>query len=380
MSTTDAPAGERTFKPVPAGYHTASPYLIARNAATALDFYKRAFGAIETRRLSTPDGKIMHAEIKIGDSIVMVSDEFPSHQALSPEHFGGSPAFIVLYVANVDALFAQAVAAGAKILRPLEDQFFGDRSGTLLDPFGHRWNLSSHIEDVSEEEIARRFSEMMKSAGIAASSGKDASTNVSPRADTSIRRSVWILAAIALLEGGWVLMNLRVNGWRFLGYLGFAPGRAGHLAGWIAAAIVVAVFVRLSLRFPSVRAHLFRPSWLKLLALLVAITSGILEEVMFRRWPMNYLHEHGYGPVLQVLGAGLLFGLLHGVWGFMGGSLRAAWGATLATGFLGVMLAIVFLAAGRSLAPCVVAHFLINALIEPGLVLAATRGEMSRAA
>ena len=129
----------KNVNPVPEGYHTASPYLIVNNAAGALDFYKRAFEATETRRMATPDGKIMHAEMKIGDSVIMLSDEFPSHQALGPEHFGGSPMFVVLYVEDVDARFAQAIGAGAKILRPLENQFFGDRSGTLLDPFGHRW-------------------------------------------------------------------------------------------------------------------------------------------------------------------------------------------------------------------------------------------------
>jgi membrane protease YdiL (CAAX protease family) len=125
-----------------------------------------------------------------------------------------------------------------------------------------------------------------------------------------------------------------------------------------------------------VRDNLFRPSFLKLLAIALAIGSGILEEVMFRRWTMNWLMEQGQGVVVQVLGAGLLFGVVHGIWGLMGKSFRAALGATLATGFLGLMLGIVFLLAGRSLAPCVAAHFLINLLIEPGLVLAATRGEM----
>jgi membrane protease YdiL (CAAX protease family) len=196
--------------------------------------------------------------------------------------------------------------------------------------------------------------------------------------DKSERKSAWILAVIAALEGGWVLMNLRVNGWKFIRYLGFAPGQMGSVLGWIAAVVVVVIFVGLAMRLPSVRANLVRPSFLKLLGLAVAVTAGILEEVMFRRWPMNYLQEHGMGVVVQVLGSGLLFGVLHGVWGLMGRSVRAAIGATLATGFLGAMLAVVFIAAGRSLAPCIVAHFLIDALAEPGLVLAATRGEMTR--
>jgi hypothetical protein len=130
-------------------------------------------------------------------------------------------------------------------------------------------------------------------------------------------------------------MNLSISGWRFIRYLGFAEGRAGTFPGWMAAAATVAIFTTIAMRLPSVRASLFRLSGLKCLALLLAVTSGVLEEVMFRRWTMNYLQEHGFGLVVQVLGSGLLFGLLHGVWGLFGGSARAALGATLATGFLG---------------------------------------------
>jgi hypothetical protein len=195
---------------------------------------------------------------------------------------------------------------------------------------------------------------------------------------TNERKSACILGAIAVIECGWVVLNLRINGWRFVRYLGFAPGLSGNVTGWIAAAVVVVIFVALAMRLSSVRANLFRPSLLKLLAIAVAIGAGILEEVVFRRWTMNWLMAHGFGVVVQVLGAGLLFGAAHGVWGLMGKSVRAAAGATLATGLLGAMLAIVFLLAGRSLAPCVTAHFLINLFIEPGLVLAATRGEMGR--
>jgi PhnB protein len=108
-----------------------------------------------------PDGKIMHAEIKIGDSIVMLADEFPSHEAYAPEHFGGSPLSIVLSLEDADNSYTQALAAGATSLRPMTDQPFGDRSGTIRDPFGHRWTLTTHIEDISEEEIARRFAAMM---------------------------------------------------------------------------------------------------------------------------------------------------------------------------------------------------------------------------
>jgi uncharacterized protein len=195
---------------------------------------------------------------------------------------------------------------------------------------------------------------------------------------TAERKSGIILGIITALEAGWVLMNLQISGWRFIRYLGFAPGMTGNLAGWIAAAIATVIFVAFALRLPSVRENLFRPSFLKLLAIALAIASGILEEVMFRRWTMNWLMAHGYGAVIQVLGAGLVFGVIHGIWGLMGKSFRAAIGATAATGFLGMMLGIVFLLAGRSLAPCIVAHFAINLLIEPGLVLAVTRGEMGR--
>ena len=195
---------------------------------------------------------------------------------------------------------------------------------------------------------------------------------------TAERKSGIILGLITAVEGAWVLINLQVSGWRFIRYLGFAPGMAGNLAGWIAALLATVIFVALALRLPSVRENLFRPSLLKSLAIALAIVAGILEEVMFRRWTMNWLMAQGYGAIIQVLGAGLLFGAIHGIWGLMGKSFRAALGATIATGFLGMMLAVVFLLAGRSLAPCIAAHLLINLLIEPGLVLAATRGEMGR--
>jgi PhnB protein len=169
MKATSPAAATNRVPPIPKGYHTASPYLVVNNATAALDFYVTAFGAAEVRRLPTPDGKIMHAEIKIGDSIIMLSDEFPDHDSHSPEHFGGSPMFVVLYVEDVDARFAPALAAGATSLRPVSDQFFGDRSGTLLDPFGHRWNLTTHIADVSAEEIQRLFTEMMNAASATAS-------------------------------------------------------------------------------------------------------------------------------------------------------------------------------------------------------------------
>lgn len=193
---------------------------------------------------------------------------------------------------------------------------------------------------------------------------------------TAERRSGLILIFLAGLEGSWIVMNLQANGWRFIRYLGFAPGLGGGLAGWMAAGIVTIIFVAIALRLPSVRENLFRVSSLKLLAIVLAVTSSVLEEVMFRRWTMNWLMEQGQGAVVQLLGAGLLFGAIHGIWGLMGRSFQAAIGATIATGFLGGMLGVVFLLAGRSVAPCIAAHFAINLLVEPGLVLAATRGEM----
>ena len=159
--STESAGKAKSVRPVPEAYRTASPYLIVRDAAAALQFYSEAFGASETRRLNTPDGRIMHAEMKIGDSMIFLASEFPDHGAFSPEHFGGSPASIVLYVDDADALFARAVKSGATSLRPMQDQFFGERSGTVLDPFGHRWTLNTHIEDVSDEDMERRFAAMM---------------------------------------------------------------------------------------------------------------------------------------------------------------------------------------------------------------------------
>jgi len=150
-------------KPVPEGYHTVTPYLIVSGGAKAIDFYKRALGATEKLRLEGPDGKIGHAEIEIGDSVIMLADEFPEMGAKSPQSIGGTPVGICLYVENVDTRFEQAVKAGAKIERPLQDQFYGDRSGTVIDPFGHKWTIATHIEDVSEEELSRRMAAMKPS-------------------------------------------------------------------------------------------------------------------------------------------------------------------------------------------------------------------------
>jgi PhnB protein len=149
-------------RPIPEGYHTATPYLIVRGAARALEFYKKAFNATELMRMPDPSGKIAHAEIQIGSSRLMLGDEQPEMGAKSPEALGGSPVGLCLYVEDVDALFKQAVAAGGKVERPVKDQFYGDRSGTLRDPFGHQWTISTHKEDVSPEEMNRRMAEAMK--------------------------------------------------------------------------------------------------------------------------------------------------------------------------------------------------------------------------
>lgn len=147
---------------IPDGYHTATPYLTVKNAAGAIDFYKQAFEATESMRVAAPEGKVGHAEIKIGDSILMLADEFPEWGNRSPQSLGGSPVGLCLYVKDVDVVFARAVAAGAQVTKPVADQFYGDRSGTLTDPFGHVWTIATHTEDVSPEEMQRRAEAFMK--------------------------------------------------------------------------------------------------------------------------------------------------------------------------------------------------------------------------
>ncbi|MEO8755687.1 MAG: VOC family protein [Casimicrobiaceae bacterium] len=146
--------------PIPAGYHSVTPYLIVSDAAKAIAFYKQAFNAEELLRLASPDGKIAHAEVKIGDSPVMLADEMEGHRG--PQALGGTAVSLMIYVTHVDKIFAQALAAGAKEQRPVADQFYGDRTGTLVDPFGHVWSVATHVEDVSPEEIDRRFTKMMQ--------------------------------------------------------------------------------------------------------------------------------------------------------------------------------------------------------------------------
>lgn len=152
-------------KPVPDGYHTATPYLIVDGAADAIEFYKKAFGATEVMRMADPNGRVGHAEIRIGSSPIMVADEFPKMNARSPRAFGGSPISIHLYVADADATADRAVAAGAKVLRPVKDQFYGDRTGSIEDPFGHVWHVATHVEDIPPEELRRRAEAHMKEQG-----------------------------------------------------------------------------------------------------------------------------------------------------------------------------------------------------------------------
>jgi len=148
-------------KPIPDGFHTLTPYLAVKGGAEAIDFYKRAFGAVERFRMPGPDGKsIAHAEIVIGNSIVMLADESPQMGNLSPQTLKGSPVGILMYVEDVDTAFKRAVAAGATIKEPLEDKFYGERAGSLVDPFGHRWTLMMHIEDVTSEEVQKRMVEL----------------------------------------------------------------------------------------------------------------------------------------------------------------------------------------------------------------------------
>jgi len=154
-----------SIHPIPKGYHSITPYLVVNDAARAIDFYKRAFGAQEKMRMDGPGGKIAHAELKIGDSIIMLSDEMPGSGTRSPRSLGGSAASVFLYVENVDTVFKQAVSAGAKADAEPSDMFWGDRYGKVTDPFGHQWSLATHKEDVAPEEMAKRTKEAMAKMG-----------------------------------------------------------------------------------------------------------------------------------------------------------------------------------------------------------------------
>jgi PhnB protein len=155
-------------KPIPEGYHTVTPYLTVNGAARAIEFYEKAFGARQVFRLDGPDGKVGHAELQIGDSRIMLADEFPQMGGKSPQTLGGTPVSIMLYVEDVDKVYKQALGAGAKEDRPVQDQFYGDRMGSVIDPFGHKWFVGTHVEDVPPEELKRRSAEMMAGAGAPA--------------------------------------------------------------------------------------------------------------------------------------------------------------------------------------------------------------------
>jgi PhnB protein len=145
---------------IPAGYHTLTPYLTVKDGNRAMKFYEQALGAKEIMRFAGPEGRIMHAEMKIGDSPFMLSEEFPEMGAKSPQSLGGTTGSIMIYIENVDEAYPRAIKAGGKELRPLQNQFYGDRSGTFEDPEGHKWTISTHVEDVSEEEMGRRMAAM----------------------------------------------------------------------------------------------------------------------------------------------------------------------------------------------------------------------------
>jgi PhnB protein len=143
-------------KPIPEGYHTVTPYLAVDDAAAAIEYYKKAFGAKERVRMDTPDGRIGHAELEIGDSLVMLADPFPQSSTTPPRELGGTSAGVFMYVEDVDAVVKKAVDAGATVTMEVADQFWGDRFGTVTDPFGHSWSLATHVEDLTPEEIAER--------------------------------------------------------------------------------------------------------------------------------------------------------------------------------------------------------------------------------
>jgi PhnB protein len=149
-------------KPIPDGYPRVSPYLCVSGAGPAIEFYKQVFDATERVRMPAPGGKVGHAELQLGDSVIMLADEFPEMGNRSPQSIGGSPVTVGVYVEDVDAVFERAIALGATAERPVEDQFYGDRSGLFVDPFGHRWSVSSRVEDVPPDEMAKRAAEMMQ--------------------------------------------------------------------------------------------------------------------------------------------------------------------------------------------------------------------------
>ena len=149
-------------KPIPDGYHSITPYLVIKGAAAAIDFYKQAFGATEIMRMPQPDGRVGHAELKFGDSVVMLADEYPEMDVVGPKTLGNTSVGLLLYLDDVDKAVERAVSLGATIKKPVADQFYGDRTGTIEDPFGHKWTLAVHIEDVTPEEMQRRMEAQTK--------------------------------------------------------------------------------------------------------------------------------------------------------------------------------------------------------------------------
>ena len=194
--------------------------------------------------------------------------------------------------------------------------------------------------------------------------------------DPSRKKAARILVGIAVPEAIWVCLNMAGNVERFWRWNGFLDTERVGLLGWALALLCAFVFIWQATRLPSVRENLLQPSWLKLTAVLLAVAAGFCEEAVFRKWLMDSLQHRGFHVTIQLLASAVLFGLAHGVWGVFRGSWRAATGAMAATGILGLALALVYVTSRRVLAPCVIAHFLINLFIEPGLVLAAVRGEM----
>jgi PhnB protein len=148
-------------KPIPEGYPRVTPYLHVDGATRAIEFYSKVFGATERMRMPAPGGKIGHAELQIGDSVIMLADEFPDMNVRGPKAIGGTPVTVMVYVEDVDQAFDRAIKAGAKEIRPVMDQFYGDRSGEFEDPFGHRWNVATHVEDVPPDEMAKRAATVM---------------------------------------------------------------------------------------------------------------------------------------------------------------------------------------------------------------------------
>jgi PhnB protein len=164
-------AAPRKVQAIPRGYDVLTPYLAIRGAAAAIEFYKKAFGAKEVMRMPGPEGKLGHAELKFGDSKIMLADESEMMNFLGPQARGGSPVHLMLYVKNADATVARAVALGAKVVRAVADQFYGDRSGSIEDPFGHHWHVATHVRDVSMAEMKRKAAEMAKAAEVAKAAG-----------------------------------------------------------------------------------------------------------------------------------------------------------------------------------------------------------------